>query len=74
MIKNYIFQAAICELGDAHGRCQVPPLDEFLNVTIDEPLYWYLVVNFRKILHKIILSTKNNISQLKCVLNQSIHV
>ena len=48
MIKNYIFQAAICELGDAHGRCQVPPLDELLNVTIDEPLYWYLVVNFRK--------------------------
>ena len=48
MIKNYIFQAEICELGDAHGRFQVPPLDELLNATIDEPLDWDPVVDFKK--------------------------
>ena len=26
------------KLGDAHGRCHVPPLDNLLNSTIDEPL------------------------------------
>ena len=38
MIKNDTVQAAIFELGYAHGRCQVPPLYELLNATIDDPL------------------------------------
>ena len=48
IIKNYIVQAAIRELEDTHSRFQVPPLDEFLNTTIDEPLYCDLFVNSRK--------------------------
>ena len=41
-------QAKKIELGDAHGRCQLPPLDELLNATIIEPLDWDPIVNFRK--------------------------
>ena len=47
-LKNDIVQAGIREIVDAHGRCQVPPLDELINATIDEPLYWYTVINFIK--------------------------
>ena len=60
MFKDDIFQAEIRELGDAHDICQVPPLYELLNATIDEPLYWYPVVNFRKLLHKLMIHTNNN--------------
>ena len=38
-IKNDIVQADNRELGDVHGICKVPPLDELLNATIDEHLY-----------------------------------
>ena len=48
IIKNDIVQAEISEIGDAHGRFQVPPIDELLNYTTDEPLDWDPVVNFRK--------------------------
>ena len=48
LLKNDIVQAAIRELVYAHGRCQVPPLDELLNDNIDEPLDWDPVVNFIK--------------------------
>ena len=47
-IKNDIVQSEIRELGDTHGRCQVTPLDELLNASINEPLDWDPVVNFRK--------------------------
>ena len=68
--KMIWFQAEICELGDVQGRSKFHPVYGLLNATIDEHLDWYAVVNFWKILHKIMLHTKNNFSQLKCVLNQ----
>ena len=34
-LKNDIVQAEIREIGDSRGRCQVLPLDELLNATID---------------------------------------
>ena len=46
--KNDIVQATIHELVDVRGICQVPLPDELLNASIDEPLYWYPVINFRK--------------------------
>ena len=46
--KNDIVQASIFELGDVHIRCQVPPLDELFNVTINEPIDSYPVLNFGK--------------------------
>ena len=74
MINN-IAQGAICEIGDAHGRCQVTPLDELLNATIDEPLDWDLVVNFRKTPTKTDDLYKEQRFAIKvCVLNQSIHI
>ena len=48
MITNDIVQVSICELGYAHGKCQVPLLGQLLNATIDEPLDWDTVFNFRK--------------------------
>ena len=48
IFKKDIVQAVISELGDAHGRFQVKPLDQLINSTIDEPLGWDAVVNFRK--------------------------
>ena len=47
-LKNDIVQAGIFELGDAHGRCQVPLLDELPNSTINKPLDWDPDVNIRK--------------------------
>ena len=41
-------QEEISEWGDAHVRCQVPPLDDLLNSTTEKPLDWDPVVNFRK--------------------------
>ena len=56
--KNDIVQAAISDLGDAHGICQVPPLYKLANSNIDKPLYWDTVVHFRKPLRKLMLHTK----------------
>ena len=47
-LKNDIFQAVIFELRDANGKCQVPPLNDLLNATSNEPLHWYTVPNFIK--------------------------
>ena len=71
--NNCIVHEAILELVDAYSRCQVPPLDELLNATIDEPLDWYPVVNSETFLHTPMLHMKNKYLQLKYVLNQSIH-
>ena len=66
--KNDIVQASIFELGDVHIRCQVPPLDELLNVTIDEPLDWYPVFNFGKNITRTDASYKEQLFPIKmCV-------
>ena len=66
--KNDIVQASIFDLGGVHIRCQGPPLDELLNVTIDEPLDWYSVVNFRKNITQTDASYKEQLFPIKvCV-------
>ena len=67
-IKNDIVQAAICELGGDHGRCQVLPLSELLNSAIGEPLDWDPVVNSRKITMQTDASYKEQLFEIKvCV-------
>ena len=72
---NYnVFQAEVREIGDAHGRFQVPPLDELLNATINEPLDWDPVVNFRKPSAQTDAPYKEQHFSIKCALNKSIHI
>ena len=67
-LKNDIVQASIFDLGGVHIRCQGPPLDELLNVTIDEPLDWYPVVNFRTNITQTDASYKEQLFPIKvCV-------
>ena len=64
LFKKDINQAEICELGNAYGICQVPLLDELLNSTIDEPLYWDPVVIFRNIPTQIDTSYEEQLSAI----------
>ena len=58
----------IHELGDAHYRCQVPPLDDLTNYTINEPLDWDPVVNFIKTPTQTDASYKEQLFEIKvCV-------
>ena len=65
-------QAAIPEIGDANDRFQVHSLDQLLNATINEPLDWDPVVNFRKTPTQTDTSYKEQLFAIKvCV--ESIH-
>ena len=66
--KIDIVLSEIWELGDAYKRYKVPSLDELLNATINEPLDWYSVVNFIKLLQKMMPSYNEQLFAIKvCV-------
>ena len=47
-LKKEMIKAAIREVGDAFNQCNIPSLEDLMNVTQDTPLNWNPIINFKK--------------------------
>ena len=47
-LKKEVLSSALTELGEAIGRCSIPPLDDFLKASKQEPLAWDGYESFQK--------------------------
>ena len=74
-LNNDIFQAEISKLGDSHGRCQAPPHWRVTKCHYQWTFRLRYGCQFQKKSYKNrMLHTQSNFSQLKFLLNQSIHI